>query len=63
MEDFVQESLKDNQYDILIAKLREIEDHAQGHIYEDFLKQFRRPLTVLAQSHRIPKVRACTAVC
>lgn len=63
MEDFVQESLKDSQYDTLIAKLREIEDHTQGHIFEDFLKQFRRPLTVLAQSRHIPKVRVCTTVC
>ena len=63
MEDFIQESLNDSQYDTLIAKLREIEGHAQGHIFEDFLKQFRKPLTVLAQSSHIPKVRACTTTC
>ena len=61
MEDFIQESLNDSQYDTLIAKLREIEDHTQGHRCEDFLNQFRRPLTVLAQSSYTPKVRACTA--
>ena len=56
MEDFIQESLKDKQYDTLIAKLREIEDHPKGNEYEEFLDQFRRPLTVLAQSSHVPMV-------
>jgi len=63
MEDYIQESLNDSQYDTLITKLREIEGHTQGHIFEDFLKQFRKPLTVLAQSSHIPKVRACSTSC
>lgn len=56
MEDFIQESLNERQYDTLVAKLREIEDHSQGYEHEEFLNQFRRRLSVLAQNSHVPMV-------